>query len=234
MQVDYYIVSINNGEEELNFTFESDARKLYNDLIEDPAEHYHKIELLYYNYVLKKETLVDSYIFPDELTENIEYTDDNRDFVPTMVSTPDIEDINSILTKLVYNTACAINDLRYIHWFCAGPQFDCIHNLTDAYINKLNEDLDILAELALELPGVRLANLSGCSEKIDYTPISSELELDYNKSITEITNILTIYLDNLNKINNCSECTGHIQSVVDDIYAFWSKELNFKLIRMGG
>ena len=60
MRTDFYIVSINDGEEELNFAFEPDARKLYQDLIKDPAEHYTKIALIKYNYENKQEIVLDS------------------------------------------------------------------------------------------------------------------------------------------------------------------------------
>ena len=52
-----FIISINDGEEEQNLFDETDAKKVFSDLLSDNAEHYKNIKLIDYNFNTKEETV---------------------------------------------------------------------------------------------------------------------------------------------------------------------------------
>ena len=107
--------------------------------------------------------------------------------------------------------------------------FDIIHTVTSEYYNKLNQDLDLLAELALEQPGVTLANPSNMASKIDWPVIDDSNCINTDYTWQFIRNLIETLLTTLK--HNYDNFSSDIQSELDTIIRYWQKELKYKIIR---
>ena len=228
-----FIISINDGEEEQNLFDKTDAKKLFSDLVNDPAEHYKNIKLIDYNFNTKEETILDSHEFItlESVLEDAGYElVETSDSLPIVETEPDFVEVNySQYTTLVYTIQAIVNDIRYIHWNCCGVNFDIIHAVTGEYYNKLNQDLDLLAELALEQPGVTLANPSNMVSKIDWPVIDDSNCINTDYTWQFIRNLIETLLTTLK--HNYDNFSSDIQSELDTIIRYWQKELKYKIIR---
>ena len=228
-----FIISINDGEEEQNLFDKTDAKKLFSDLVNDPAEHYKNIKLIDYNFNTKEEIVLDSHEFItlERVLEDAGYElVETSDSLPIVETEPDFVEVNySQYTTLVYTIQAIVNDIRYIHWNCYGVNFDIIHTVTGEYYNKLNQDLDLLAELALEQPGVTLANPSNMASKIDWPVIDDSNCINTDYTWQFIRNLIETLLTTLK--HNYDNFSSDIQSELDTIIRYWQKELKYKIIR---
>ena len=234
MHDDVYIISINDGEEEQNIFSKSDAEKLYNDLIVDPDDTYKNIKLIKYNFETKEEVILDEHSFSDDLSRVLENAGyelvETTDSLPVVETEPNPVEVNySNYTIMVYTAQVIANDMKYLHWNCCGPKFDIIHGITEEYYNKLSSDVDILAELALEQPGVTLTNPSNMASKINWHAEDDKNKFSDREVFDRIQNLLTIYIDALQ--HNYDTFDTNIQSELDTMIRFWTKELKYKTIR---
>lgn len=130
-----------------------------------------------------------------------------------------------LLYDAYVNCVSNVANSHWIHWHAIGPKFDRIHNISDEYYQKFNEDLDKLAELnlqhaqdipnPLEVKGSPLTN-------IDYT---------YELALSDLKLIISNYIKILSALSESLEGHRGDQSMVDDLIAYWDKELNYKLDR---
>ena len=201
-----------------------DATGLFESLIESPENTYIKVSLTEYSNKTKLERVLDTYDFNTKIEESQDIVDEIQE------NDSEVENY-SIYTTPVYTACAVLNDMKYIHLHACGQSFDTIHNITDDYYQKLSEDFDTLAEIALEIPGVQLANPSNMVSKIDYKPITDEPHIQYYRAIALLEDILTIYINALEA--NYSKYSSDIQSEFDNIIRFWKKELEFKTLRRG-
>lgn len=126
-------------------------------------------------------------------------------------------------------TACAAsvaaNDIHHIHFNVSGHGFDRIHNVTNEYYNKLNDEVDDLTELAIE-KGHNVPNLTLAGKVVEW-PIQSELSYDYDTAVRAICKILSMYVNYLVALRDSAE--SDVASKIDEYIRFWNKELHYKM-----
>ena len=231
-----FIVSINHGEDEQHIYNQNDAQKLFNDLVEDPAEHYVNLQLIKYNFKTNKEEVLDSIdIEPFKempLPEGYELVEGDLDLPIEPSSNAESNDYKQYI-QLVYTTQAIANDMKYIHWNCCGYQFDRIHAITEDYYNKLNTDLDLFAELALEQPGITLANPSNMARKLDWPCIEDTNSINSKTALDHIRNLIWQYVTCLNEVYHEKHgvVSADVKAELDPIIRFWTKEINYKIAR---
>lgn len=126
--------------------------------------------------------------------------------------------------------ACLVsNDLKHIHLHACGSQFDRIHDIAQEYYDKVSEELDYLCELALEFRE-DLPNLTQAGSIMSEYIIQTGKEYDYDNAITQMSDIISTYLNWLSIVRNDSQ-REDVQSYFDDKIRYWSKELSYKLSR---
>ena len=232
-----FIISINDGEEEQNIFNKLDAEKLFSDLVNDPAEYYKNIKLIKYNFNTKEETILASHKF---VTLGSVLEDAGYELVDNPVKSVPVEETSmnsselghSCYTMLVYTTQAIANDIKYIHWNCCGKNFDNVHTITEDYYNKLNQDLDLFAELALEQPGITLANPSNMTSKIDWSAVDDTNGISTGEAWQLIRNLLETLINTLEC--NYDKFSADIQSELDTIIRYWKKELKYKIMHRLG
>ena len=229
-----FIVSINHGEEEQHIYNQNDAQKLFNDLVADPADHYVNLRLIKYNFKTGEEEILDSMdiepFIEMPLPEGYELVEASEG--PEVEILPESNDYKQY-TKLVYTTQAIANDMKYIHWNCCGSQFDRIHGITEEYYNKLNVDLDFFAELALEYPGLTLANPSNMARKLDWPCIEDTNSIDSKMALELISKLITNYITSLKEVyyEEHGVISADVKAELDPIIRFWTKEVNYKIAR---
>lgn len=120
------------------------------------------------------------------------------------------------------------NNIQYIHWNCRGDKFKTIHDLTQEYYNQLNEEFDFMAELNLQ-HGLSMGN--ACVEYFRDN-VLNDAPYAYQDALVAIRAQLKIYIEMLNDTSKALETFRGDQSKLDDMIAYWSKELDYKLSRM--
>lgn len=234
MHDEVFIVSINYGEEEQHIFDKNDAYKLFDDLANDPADHYDNIRLIKYTFETGEEEILDSLEFEAfremPLPEGYELVEAGEG--PEVEILPESADYKQY-TKLVYTTQAIANDMKYIHWNCCGCQFDRIHEITEEYYNKLNTDLDFFAELALEYPGITLANPSNMARKLDWPCIEDTNSIDSKRALELISGLICSYITSLKEVyyEEDGVIPADVKSELDSIIRFWTKEINYKIAR---
>jgi len=73
------------------------------------------------------------------------------------------EKLNTRLSKHVADLAALFVKLHDYHWHVKGPQFKVIHEMTEAYYDEVNEQLDAVAERLVQLGGTAPASLKAYS-----------------------------------------------------------------------
>jgi starvation-inducible DNA-binding protein len=69
------------------------------------------------------------------------------------------EKLNKRLSKHVSDLAALFVKLHDYHWHVRGSQFKVIHEMTEAYYDEVNEQLDAVAERLVQLGGTAPASL---------------------------------------------------------------------------
>ena len=121
------------------------------------------------------------------------------------------------------------NDFLYIHWYASGEDFQKSHQLTMKYYEMISDEIDRLAEIAVEL-GLLLPNPSMAIEVIEgYTP-QSESGYIYSEVLKVCSKLINMYLTNLRIAREDINDTS-IQSVLDELIRYWSKTVNYTIHR---
>ena len=133
----------------------------------------------------------------------------------------------------ICNAACAANmllcNMKTLHWNVAGEHFDVLHDITLAYAEKASEDLDMLAELSLELgcpvynPAVMCLSLGK-----QIINVNDGKMLNREFVLNAITENITNYIDAVKSIYNIEDLSSDVLSEIDSIVRYWTKELNYK------
>lgn len=69
------------------------------------------------------------------------------------------------LSHHVADLAALFYKLHDYHWHVRGPRFKVIHEMTEAYYDEVNEQLDAIAERLVQLGGVAPASLRAYAAK---------------------------------------------------------------------
>ena len=122
----------------------------------------------------------------------------------------------------VFSAAKATLDyVRFIHWNAKGDHMRDIHNMTDGFIWSLQSQMDMFAELQVEL--------------FDSMPNPSTLNIECDCSEVDTSNVENVYSslrDCLNQYADTIEfyyCdfSFDIQSRLDDMIRDWRKQANY-------
>jgi len=150
----------------------------------------------------------------------------------------EIKDASTMHYEGAYMAAViAANNMKYVHWNAVGKQFDRIHNMASDYYDKLADEMDFFAELCLQN---RVPIKNPCLVCDGYEDIIfTNSEFEYRDGMLAIQTIIQNYLSFLGTLSaelaSISDRYGpnatSQQSEIDAIYAYWSKELDYKLSR---
>lgn len=134
------------------------------------------------------------------------------------------EQISFFLSELAALMNLFKNDLLFLHHHAKGDKFDTIHEVTDKLYHKASEDLDTLAELALRW-NEEVGNFSDAAGNILYEPCRDS-HVSWNVFVATLANKGDIILNALQFVNK--SYPSDVLSVIDDMVAFWDKEINYK------
>lgn len=136
---------------------------------------------------------------------------------------------NPVFTKATCAAILFSNDLHHIHLHAAGHQFDRIHSVTQNLYNQMDEDVDVLAELALEY-GQEVPNFSLAGNYVEWRS-SQQSAYDWDGAMHELYDRMALFISALSILRSQPELKPDAQSKLDDISRRWNKELSYKLER---
>lgn len=148
----------------------------------------------------------------------------------------DANAITNNRVSAICNAACAANmllcNMKTLHWNVAGEHFDVLHDITLAYAEKASKDLDMLAELSLEL-GCPVYNPAVMCLSLGKQIINVNDGKMLNKEfvLNAITENITNYIDAVKAIYDIEDLSSDVLSEIDSIVRYWTKELNYKQSR---
>lgn len=87
----------------------------------------------------------------------------------------------AILNQLVADLSQMAMVIHQTHWYMRGPNFLKLHPLMDAYMDEINDQLDVISERLITLDGSPYSTLT---EMATHTGIADEPG-DWNLTITE-------------------------------------------------
>ena len=122
----------------------------------------------------------------------------------------------------IFSAAKSLLDyIKFIHWNVKGEHMKDIHNMTDGFIGSLQSQMDMFAELQVELfnymPNPSTLNICCDCSQVD----TSNAECVYNSlrdSINSYVSALELYYCNF---------SADVQSVLDDYIREWNKQANY-------
>lgn len=133
------------------------------------------------------------------------------------------EQISFFLSELAALMNLFKNDLLFLHHHAKGDKFDTIHEVTDNLYHKAVDDLDTLAEMALRW-NEEVGNFSDTSS-VYYEPCHESF-VDWHTFVSVLADKGDIIINALQFVNK--SYPSDVLSVIDDIVAFWDKEINYK------
>ena len=143
----------------------------------------------------------------------------------------------SPFTKTALIAVLVNNDFHYIHLLAEGNDFDKIHDLAQSYYEKIEPEVDLLMELALE-NGADIFNYTMAGQLLNmagkvlpaYQPEDLKSYGSYQQVIIRLIEKITIYREALQELRN-STTNASIQSKLDDMIRYWEKEQRYRLAR---
>ena len=126
------------------------------------------------------------------------------------------------------------HNIKILHWKATGKLFDEYHELLDSYYEKMQEDIDLIAELGL----IHGENPLGLAESFELLKEDKENYkiLDPNDDYDEkdiIDNIDVLFKDILKAIEELLkedkvDQNPGTRSELENLYAYYDKECNYK------
>lgn len=125
-----------------------------------------------------------------------------------------------------------ISNIKMLHWYSKGRDFDAMHNLTEYYYNKASQDLDLLVELALESTSILIPNPSLMTSN-DLVTLAAPENLGFAPETfwENLIHNINTYINALKNIAITSDVDESVKSEIDSIISFWRKENNYKNVR---
>lgn len=125
-----------------------------------------------------------------------------------------------------YSAVALANDMKHIHTHAKGILFDNIHNICNEYYEKVNEEADTLAELAME-KGDTIFNSSYLLSELNYKPTNYS-NYDFDLAMRVAEDCIEKYVKALTDLRNKTLDTS-VQSLLDDMMRYWKKEKYYKI-----
>ena len=123
----------------------------------------------------------------------------------------------------------ASNDFWYMHLYSKDSDFDKSHRLTEQYYERLSYEADDLMELAVEVD----QPIFNPSETLQILPSwipERQNAYDYDTIVSRSKMLIVQHITALKAMRSSTDRTD-IQSRIDEMLAYWEKELNYKLAR---
>ena len=131
---------------------------------------------------------------------------------------------DSYILTMITNCLCLRDLMQFIHWNAKGENMRELHSEVENYYWRINNEIDVLAELQVELfgfmpnPGT-LCNCACYNELNTTDGFTAEQGYDIMKdAINGHISELQLYYCNF---------TSHVQSILDDWIRSWSKASNY-------
>ena len=186
---------------------------------------------------------IDSYIItkdtPGKVIEvetfdgNMEYFNSLDDFIDYVLKNKGKKNFSRIdgkptdLNTMSLIMAMFANDLKYMHLNAVGDDFDKIHDIAENLYDKAAEDADTFAELAIR-NHLAVFNFNDAQDIIPeeiYKPIHNAE--NYNMELFK-SELSAKGFSVIGELRNIKGYTSEVQSKVDEILDFWSKEIEYK------
>lgn len=134
---------------------------------------------------------------------------------------------NANYVSVALAAVCADHDFHHIHLHANGKNFDKIHSIAQEYYEKIADDEDLFAEMALE-SGQMMPNFNLAYTTLDWD-VQVEDSYDYEAGIIAIKNVMFSYLAYLD--SQTLESIGDKKAKMEEVQRYWHKELYYKLER---
>ncbi len=122
--------------------------------------------------------------------------------------------------------SCLLN-LQTLHWNVTGPHFMRIHTMLGDYVYKLVQDIDVIAELGLQVSASIQSPVELVKRAINMCP-SENVE-----GPRAIETAISTIKDYVFALEFCYSNVPHqVQSIFDDWINYWTLECDYKLNRM--
>lgn len=118
------------------------------------------------------------------------------------------------------------SNMKHIHFHAVGKLFDMIHSIYDEYYKKASEDIDTLAELALE-NNQTISNPGYAATDTGYG-LTNQKEYNFEQAMKVASNSIAEYLKVIFALRKEVQDPS-AQSLLDDILRYWMKELEYKI-----
>lgn len=119
-------------------------------------------------------------------------------------------------------------NFRILHWKVKDYNFDILHELMETYYNRIFEDIDTVAEFMVS-QGMILPDLKTIINS-DYVLLDTNIDYDETEIMNNIDNLFNSILDTITNVYNQEEVIKNpgFSSCLDEMFAFYDKELNYK------
>lgn len=184
----------------------------------------------------------------EEITEDID-TEENIEIEEPVtfgsveaVSAEEIEEIpveyesnsnirNKNILNAIYTCNTFIANMRMLHWYSKGEDFDVMHNLAEEYYNKASQDFDLLAELVLESNN-EVINPNRMTSDLVLLDVPEGLGFNPESFWENLTSNISNYVSALEAISAITDDVDKsAESEINSIIRFWMKENNYKNVR---
>lgn len=137
--------------------------------------------------------------------------------------------VETVLYSYLKDAFQVLSTCQAVHWNAGGKDFFTLHEKLDTYIDKIEDDIDTLAEL------IKQAHANVPSPAAIYTevfPISTDTPFNIDSGFQAVNEAITCYCMTL----DCYYCNlpHDMQSEIDNISSYWKKESQYKLMSLLG
>lgn len=136
-------------------------------------------------------------------------------------------DTKSTCVALLYSAYTALFNLQAVHWNVSGKQFMRLHTMMDEYLEKIREQIDRIAEIALETN----ANIPNPVEIVkSLQVIAPSNNFDGQEGARYAIAAIQQFIDALELFY--VNVPHEVQSEYDEWIGYWNTEAKFKLPRI--
>jgi DNA-binding ferritin-like protein len=140
------------------------------------------------------------------------------------------EEVN--LTKFFNMLNIYFYNTRVLHWKVKSDKFDEVHSLMSMYYDRLNYDIDLVAEIMLS-NNIEVVSLKEIVDS-EYVLIDTNKNYTYDEVFSLIELMFKDIIDYIKRLlNEDSVVTKNpgIRSTLENLYGFYDMELNYKNTR---
>ena len=125
-----------------------------------------------------------------------------------------------ILNAYFYN-------FRVLHWKTKCENFDEYHELMNEYYDKLNDDIDLIAEIMLS-NDIEVSKLSSIDEALYIDVYKNYNENEIVEETNKMFESILKYINRLLNEDSIVVKNPGIKSELENLYSYYDKELSYK------